>query len=30
MVKIDIKARETIKPSSPTPHNLKIFKLSLL
>jgi shikimate O-hydroxycinnamoyltransferase len=29
-VKVDIKARETIKPSSPTPQNLKIFKLSLL
>lgn len=29
-VKVDIKARETIKPSSPTPQNLKIFSLSLL
>ncbi|XP_059441003.1 salutaridinol 7-O-acetyltransferase-like [Corylus avellana] len=29
-VKVDIKARETIKPSSPTPYNLKIFNLSLL
>ena len=30
MVKVDIQARETIKPSSPTPQDLKIFKLSLL
>ncbi|KAM3751923.1 hypothetical protein ACB098_04G148600 [Castanea mollissima] len=30
MVKVDIQARETIKPSSSTPQNLKIFKLSLL
>ena len=29
-VEVDIKARETIKPSSPTPHNPKIFNLSLL
>ncbi|XP_075663422.1 akuammiline synthase 2-like [Castanea sativa] len=30
MVKVAIQARVTIKPSSPTPQNLKIFKLSLL
>ena len=30
MVKVDIQAKETIKTSSPTPQNLKIFKLSLL
>lgn len=29
-MKVEIKGRETIKPSSPTPQNLKIFNLSLL
>lgn len=29
-MKIEIKSREMIKPSSPTPPNLKIFKLSLI
>lgn len=29
-VKVNVKAREIIKPSSPTSQNLKIFKLSLL
>ncbi|GFZ03823.1 HXXXD-type acyl-transferase family protein [Actinidia rufa] len=29
-VKVEITSRETIKPSSPTPHSLQNFKLSLL
>ncbi|XP_038695404.1 stemmadenine O-acetyltransferase-like [Tripterygium wilfordii] len=29
-MKVEIVSRETIKPSSPTPHNLNIHKLSLL
>ncbi|KAL9409781.1 hypothetical protein AB3S75_048077 [Citrus x aurantiifolia] len=29
-LEVEILARETIKPSSPTPHNLRNFKLSLL
>uniref|UniRef100_A0A5B7BXQ8 Putative vinorine synthase n=1 Tax=Davidia involucrata TaxID=16924 RepID=A0A5B7BXQ8_DAVIN len=30
VMKIEIISRETIKPSSPTPHHLRIYKLSLL
>ncbi|KAI3915230.1 hypothetical protein MKX01_035489 [Papaver californicum] len=29
-MKVEVVSRETIKPSSPTPHHLKSFKLSLL
>ncbi|KAL7263323.1 hypothetical protein ACSBR1_001491 [Camellia fascicularis] len=29
-IKVEVIARETIKPSSPTPHHLKTFKLSLI
>ncbi|THG10310.1 hypothetical protein TEA_016670 [Camellia sinensis var. sinensis] len=29
-IKVEVIARETIKPSSPTPHHLRTFKLSLI